>query len=103
MWKDSGSLTNLTTVNDYFKLRTANADNVANEPRPVRVTLNSSKLSSKEKKLIFAVVFLSALCLALLIVSTVLATRQKFAQKSEQETIKSFCNTQDCLFAAVGK
>jgi len=98
MWKDTGSLTDLRAADSYFKLRRPNAvvDN-DKELIPTKVTFQTI-LSSREKKLYVAVVFLLALCLGLLIATVLLATRGKADKIAETE-----CKTQGCLFSATGK
>ena len=96
MWKETGSLTDLRVVDNYFKLRTHDTA-VDNELKPAKVIVQR-KLSSREKKLFLAVGFLFILCLGLLIATVVLASRRK-----AEETFRFDCKTQDCVLVAASK
>lgn len=99
MWKETGSLTDLRAVDSYYKLRSSNVvvDIDAGELKPTKVTFQT-KISSREKKLYIAVVFLFLVCVGLFTATLVLASRRK-----AEETSENVCWTQECLFVATGK
>lgn len=99
MWKETGSLTDLRAVDSYYKLRSSNVvvDIDAGELKPTKVTFQT-KISSREKKLYIAVVFLFLVCVGLFTATLVLASRRK-----AEETSGNVCWTQECLFVATGK